>query len=1007
MFSVLITEHRLWGYVFQPYILKKGENSLLYSVVECVSKKSKDSLENLSATEREVVDLCDKYSETNILKLFVREKMTVVDFIKHYEKRPKEYERILPYIDKYNYKVAQLLMTTDIPLFLRKSGFLNVYDADRLIVPRTYTKAVSSFELTPESLLYSLKIYQDRDNLSLRNLNKDKTVVLSNSPCCTVLRDRLCVFEKLESSKLVPFFLKENVVVPRKTVPVYMKSFVMNTLKSEDIEAIGFSVLNESPKLKPVLVVMEDLAHKVAFQLRFVYGNKEFSSDIVNKRSVLLDDSDDFTFHVFERDEEGEKYYADQLSALGLKLFNMFYYLKRENDGTVDLYGVVDFLVANKAKLSEFEIKQEQGEQVFFLEPMSLNISVEEKDKDWFDLRGIVTVGNFQIPFYKFRKNIISGIREYTLPDGTVTLLPEVWFAKYSDLLRFSDEKNDELRVKKFHFGMVEELSKSANQYRGALDQQIPIPKGIEAHLRSYQHTGYSWLVSLYENNFGGCLADDMGLGKTLQFLSFFQYIYKGIEAVANSPMDLPSDENAFQTADNSADPWPYKDDQPTLFDQLFAQEETPKQPEVIVQNEETKSVENKKPASLVVLPTSLLFNWEREKKRFAPMLRSLDYSGSKRVRSHDVGRIFSHYDLVFTTYGVVRNDLDFLQNYHFECVVLDESQYIKNTSSQVYQSVLNLKANHYYVISGTPIENSLNDLWAQMNFVNRGILGNINYFKNYFVTPITRQQNEEREQRLQQIIKPFIMRRTKSEVAKDLPPMIEQVVLCEMTEEHKKFYTQEMSVVRNNLMDRILMDGVEKSSILAISALLRLRQISNHPSLVTDDYEGESSKLEEVLSRIESLRAEDHKVLIFSSFVKNLDLVEARLQQLGLKYSKLIGATQNREQVVSEFQNKPDIGIFLISLKAGGVGLNLTAADYVFILDPWWNPAAEAQAINRAHRIGQDKTIMVYRFIMADTIEEKIQNLQAEKSKLAETFINNNNPFLSMTAEEMKAFFS
>ena len=388
-------------------------------------------------------------------------------------------------------------------------------------------------------------------------------------------------------------------------------------------------------------------------------------------------------------------------------------------------------------------------------------------------------------------------------------------------------------------------------------------------------------------------------------------------------------------------------------------------------------------------------------------MLRSLDYSGSKRVRSHDVGRIFSHYDLVFTTYGVVRNDLDFLQNYHFECVVLDESQYIKNTSSQVYQSVLNLKANHYYVISGTPIENSLNDLWAQMNFVNRGILGNINYFKNYFVTPITRQQNEEREQRLQQIIKPFIMRRTKSEVAKDLPPMIEQVVLCEMTEEHKKFYTQEMSVVRNNLMDRILMDGVEKSSILAISALLRLRQISNHPSLVTDDYEGESSKLEEVLSRIESLRAEDHKVLIFSSFVKNLDLVEARLQQLGLKYSKLIGATQNREQVVSEFQNKPDIGIFLISLKAGGVGLNLTAADYVFILDPWWNPAAEAQAINRAHRIGQDKTIMVYRFIMADTIEEKIQNLQAEKSKLAQTFINNNNPFLSMTAEEMKAFFS
>jgi SNF2 family DNA or RNA helicase len=268
------------------------------------------------------------------------------------------------------------------------------------------------------------------------------------------------------------------------------------------------------------------------------------------------------------------------------------------------------------------------------------------------------------------------------------------------------------------------------------------------------------------------------------------------------------------------------------------------------------------------------------------------------------------------------------------------------------------------------------------------------------------RQQDEEREKRLQQIIKPFILRRTKAEVAKDLPPVIEQIVYCEMSEEQNKVYLSEKSSIRNNLFEQISQNGLEKNTMLAISALLRLRQLANHPSMILANYAGNSAKIEEVISRIESLQAEHHKVLIFSSFVKFLNLVEKRLRDLNIDYCLLTGKTQDREEVVRRFQENPDVSCFLISLKAGGVGLNLTAADYVFILDPWWNPASELQAINRAHRIGQDKTVMVYRFITVDTIEEKIQNLQNEKSELANTYINNNNPFVNMDISEVKGLF-
>ena len=329
---------------------------------------------------------------------------------------------------------------------------------------------------------------------------------------------------------------------------------------------------------------------------------------------------------------------------------------------------------------------------------------------------------------------------------------------------------------------------------------------------------GYSWLVGLYENGLGGCLADDMGLGKTLQLLAFFLKVYEA------DPNDSPQEEVRFDTFE-----WPYESAQPSLFDQP-----------VIKHSEPARTVKphaKKKPASLVIMPASLLFNWVSEKEKFAPSLRHLLYAGSNRVSSSSLTKVFDRHHLIFTTYGLVRRDIEHLKKYRFECVVMDESQYVKNVSSQAYKAVVDLNAAHFYCMSGTPIENSLEDLWAQMNLANRGVLGSVESFRKIYVNPIVKRGDEERAERVKSFIKPFLLRRTKEEVAADLPPVVEQLVYCDMNDAHKEIYEREKSMVRNNLMSVIAESGVNKNSILALSSLTRVRELSNHQKLLFDDF--------------------------------------------------------------------------------------------------------------------------------------------------------------------------
>jgi SNF2 family DNA or RNA helicase len=406
---------------------------------------------------------------------------------------------------------------------------------------------------------------------------------------------------------------------------------------------------------------------------------------------------------------------------------------------------------------------------------------------------------------------------------------------------------------------------------------------------------------------------------------------------------------------------------------------------------------------SLIVMPVSLIHNWENEIIKFAPTLKVYKFFGTQRTRNFDD---LLNVDVVLASYGVVRNDIESLRNLNFKYVILDESQLIKNPDSKIYKAIIQLQSEHKLVLTGTPIENSLTDLWAQLNFLNRDLLKNQHYFREEFVVPIERYHDEEKQRKLLIIINPFILRRKKEEVVKELPLLSEQILYCDMTEEQQKIYESEKSSVRNIIYESFENKGFEKSSILILKALNKLRLLANHPVLTEPDYTSDSGKFDEIVRSIENVVQEQHKVLIFSSYVKHLNIVANYIKQQNIEFAMLTGASKNRQNIIEKFQKDENTRVFLISLKAGGIGLNLTAADYVFILDPWWNPAAENQAISRAHRIGQDKKVFVYRFISRDTIEEKIKLLQQRKSAIAEIFINNNNPFRSFKKDEIEDLF-
>ncbi len=991
---ITLRKHRTWGNILTPYLAESVQGKSFLSLKTFINySELKKYSYVFSEKEKKLLKILDSYCDANLLKLFDKKSDSLQAFL-HSVKQDKIDELIRPFIED-KIKAAMPILHE-----LREEGLLNIYlknddlgtlhPNDKISLLPICSSAIFNFEKTDDGLKYFLSVKKKDEIL---RLNRRRGMVLVNEPCIAVIDNELVWFNDIDFKKLLPFFSKDFVQIPKTSVAVYFDKFIFNAIKKFDVNAKGFDIVEEQRDPQIKLSLVADIYNRILFDLSFSYGETEFKYGEKRKFEVFKRNQDGvFSFEKICRNKEFEAEVVKKLAKQDLIPISGSLFGMKDKD-LKSHYNAVSWLNANSDFLDEHnvDVNPELSGKRYFTNDIKLNVALTEEN-DWFDVYGTIKFGDYEIPFVELRKYIVRGIKEFELPNKEVAVLPDEWFSEYQELMLMGVEKGGRLKLKKHHFNAISnKIQGIDNTHLGNLRkltqsemQEVPAPTGLKATLRSYQQVGFSWMTHLKALGFGGCLADDMGLGKTLQTLTMLLHAIKPRYEVAVEEEDVFDDGTGGVAIQLDIFGKPVETLQKTL----------------------TKNAPKKKdysPATLIVMPVSLIHNWENEIRKFTPQLSVYKHVGANRTKS--LTKLDS-FDIVLTSYGIVRNDTAFFKKYNFYYLILDESQYIKNPDSKIYHAVNQLSAQNKLVLTGTPIENSLTDLWTQLNFLNKGMLGNLTFFKNEFITPIERNRDEDKQKKLQTLIQPFLLRRTKNQVAKDLPPLTEQVVYCNMTDEQRSFYEEEKSKVRNRIFESIEETGIEKSSMIVLQALTRLRQIANHPSMIQSDTEADSGKFDLVFDHIDNLIAENHKVLIYSSFVKHLELFENKFKERSLKYTKLTGETKDRKKAVDTFQDDEETQLFLISLKAGGVGLNLTAADYVFLLDPWWNPAAENQAINRAHRIGQDKNVFVYRFISKDSIEEKIVQLQEKKSALAELFINTNNPFKSLSLENIEMLF-
>lgn len=959
---VTINSHPVFGPLLVPYFAYETSTGVLKTEENATAKQKHDI--TLSKEEKKIISSAQLYTERSLMKLYSKEKITA-DFIRKLSSKTLN-EVIRPYIDKIHLQMIPLIRVASVPVYMRDTGADLLYEHHQVYLEKNNVEVTFKCEAAEQYFRYSLHCYLNGMPIQIQKIKPFQ--VLASEPALLLVGKELLMFDRLRSGLLSPFLEKTYVEAPASETNRYIQKVVLPLMANYRIEAVGFDIVERSPEKEAELVPLVSFSGHPELKLSFRYGIMEFNP---NQKAKLayprLEKKENLTISYFRRDMEWERLRVDYLLKKGFQQTtdNVF-----SNNSFLSDYDLIDWMNKEKETLFElFSCKIPEEQAAYYIGDITLRQDVSDQT-DWFEVRIVVQIGDFSIPFIAFRKNIMAGDRRYRLPDGRIALLPEEWFDKYSSLMAFGEDESDKIIVRKIHMGVLNELDEKAFARLQAEYFEkgiVPVPPKLKAELRPYQQTGFSWLVHLTNNHVGGCLADDMGLGKTLQTISLLQHIYDPEPYCENaeSPEVITDQEGQFS---------------------FFGEEPS---------SEDVPVSENAVQASLIVVPTSLVANWKREIRRFST-LRVYEYSGERR--SKNACQAFNRYPVVLVTYGLLRRDIDLLESYAFKTVILDESQYIKNPDSQTYQSVMRLKSEYRLALTGTPIENSLKDLWTQFNFINPGLLGTASFFRNHFITPITKTGDTRMQAKLLKLITPFILRRTKKQVAPELPPLTEKVVYCEMTPEQKDIYKKEKNSLRNSLLDEWT-----KNKIIALNGIMKLRQLANHPGLVLPDYKGTSGKMEQIIEAYETLLSEGHKVLIFSSFVSHLEILGNEFKQRGWEYALLTGGTIDREKEIKRFTQNKTVSAFLISLKAGGVGLNLTEADYVFIIDPWWNPAAEMQAESRAHRIGQGKQVFVYRFISDNTIEEKIRSLQDRKSRLAETFISENDPLQSLTDQEWR----
>ena len=661
--------------------------------------------------------------------------------------------------------------------------------------------------------------------------------------------------------------------------------------------------------------------------------------------------------YLVRRHQEEENQLMQELSSMGFQArSSKLWFLEPEEaiSFLLDSYPklVENYRVFGEKALSRYKVRSTKSK-------ITAKVTSNEKEK-WFSLDITVDYDGQTLPLEKIWNAWTRGKRYVQLKDGSYTSLPEEWLKKISHKLTtlgLDPSKPPQQRFKQFEAPMLDGLlddmpEAQTDAYWVKLRERIhsfkevkavPAPQGLNAQLRSYQMQGLAYLNFLSEYGFGGILADEMGLGKTIQTLAFIQYM-----------------------------------------------------------------VEHKhKGANLIVVPTSVLPNWEREAEKFVPSLKRLIIYGTRR---ENMFKQIGKSDLVITTYALLRRDLEEIEKFDFNTIILDEAQNIKNPNTITARSVRKLNARMRLCLSGTPIENNLFELWSLFEFLMPGFLGSQHSFQRGIIKPI-KDGDPETLEYLRARVRPFILRRTKAEVAKDLPPKVESVTCCALEEAQAELY----AAVARKLRDQVLADvdekGLAKSQMSILDALLKLRQICCHPRLLKIDIPGfsnnlPSGKFEAFKDMVQEVVEGGHKVLVFSQFVQMLKIIRQWLEFSQIPFCYLDGASKDRFEQVDRFNNSPNIPIFLISLKAGGTGLNLTSADYVIHYDPWWNPAVESQATDRTHRIGQTRQVFSYKLICQNTVEEKILKLQDAKRNVAEAIIPGQETWKSLTREDLEMLF-
>ncbi len=576
---------------------------------------------------------------------------------------------------------------------------------------------------------------------------------------------------------------------------------------------------------------------------------------------------------------------------------------------------------------------------------------------DWFDVKVGYQDSAGNMKDIEFDPSLLS---EGLVKAGDqYIIVTEKDIAKLEVLFNEGMNKTGELKVSKFRFHFIDDFYNDiVNNHDAGIERirkisaqlksfkkmkKHALPRGFHGILRDYQNGGYNWLFFLNEYGLGGCLADDMGLGKTVQALAFFQKL---------------KEEGRLKT-------------------------------------------------SLVVVPVNTIANWESEIYRFTPELDYLLYYGPARA---EMLEDIDANDFILTSYQTLRNDIALLKEITFNYVLLDESQNIKNFNSLLFKAVRVLQSEHRMSLTGTPIENSIFELWSQMEFLNPGMLGGRRAFMRSFVRPIEKQKNSEAAEHLRKIIYPFILRRKKEDVVKELPDKSEAVLYSQMEERQSEIYEQHKEFYRKAIAGKIERDGIEKSAIEILAALLKLRQIALFPVLADRKFRHvRSCKFRQMKDIVEEILQENHKIVIFSQFVQCLGIIREYVDKSGFKHSYIDGSVKSgqRKKEIQKFQEREEYRLFLLSLKAGGVGINLTAADYVILFDPWWNPAVESQAVDRVHRIGQTKKVIAYKMVTKGTVEEKMLILQERKKELANELITTETGFFkSLTKEDVIGMF-